>query len=45
MAEANRGKVGGGRGMSSSLKEAIARRERAQYKRVQANKLEYMDTM
>ena len=32
-------------GMSASLKEAIARRERAQYKRVQANKLEYMDTM
>ena len=30
---------------ASSLKEAIARRERAQYKRVQANKLDYMDTM
>ena len=30
---------------SSSLKEAIARRERSQYKRVQANKLDYMDSM
>ena len=30
---------------SSSLKEAIARRERSQYKRVAANKLEYMDGM
>ena len=31
--------------MGSSLKEAIARRERGQYKRVQANKLQYMDSM
>jgi len=30
---------------SSSLKEAIMRREKGQYKRVQANKLEYMDSM
>ena len=29
----------------SSLKEAIARREKSQYKKVQANKLEYMDGM
>ena len=29
----------------SSLKEAIARREKSQYKRVQANKLTYMDSM
>mgnify|MGYP000663283563 CR=1 FL=1 len=43
MTETNR--IGNkGRG-SSSLKEAIARRERAQYKRVQANKLDYMDSM
>ena len=42
------GAVGGGGGAaqrSSSLKEAIARRERSQYKRVAANKLEYMDGM
>ena len=29
----------------SGLKDAIARREKSQYKRVQANKLEYMDSM
>ena len=34
-----------GRGGASSLKEAIQRREKSQYKRVQTNKLEYMDTM
>lgn len=51
MTEANRGQGGGGGGggfnanRSSSLKEAIARRERSQYKRVAANKLEYMDGM
>ena len=50
MTEANRGQGGGGGGgfnanRSSSLKEAIARRERGQYKRVAANKLDYMDGM
>ena len=29
----------------SHLKEAISRREKSQYKRVQANKLMYMDSM
>ena len=36
---------GGAVNRSGSLKEAIARRERGQYKRVAANKLEYMDGM
>ena len=43
MVEAKRG-MGSARG-TSSLKEAIARREKAQYKRSQTNKLEYMDSM
>ena len=48
MTEVNRGQGSGGgfnANRSSSLKEAIARRERSQYKRVAANKLEYMDGM
>lgn len=42
MTEGNR--LSKGRG-AYSLKEAIARREKSQYKRVQANKLDYMDSM
>ena len=44
MAEVKKG-IGSSRGGTSSLKEAIARREKAQYKRSQTNKLEYMDSM
>ena len=45
MTDQGRSNFGGGRGGMNSLKEAIQRRERSQYKRVQANKLEYMDGM
>ena len=45
MAEVNRGATMTKSRGASSLKEAIARREKSQYKRVQANKLEYMDSM
>ena len=43
----NRGmtQFGSGGNRSSSPKEAIALRERSQYKRVAANKMEYMDGM
>ena len=41
--EGKRG-MGSARG-ASSLKEAIQRREKNQYKRAQTNKLEYMDSM
>ena len=45
MTEFRSGALGmGGRG-SSSLKEAIQRRERGGYKRTAVSKLEYMDTM
>ena len=43
MAEKKKG-LGSYRG-TSSLKEAIARREKNQYRRTQTNKLEYMDSM
>ena len=44
MADLKKKGLGSARG-SSSLKEAIARREKSQYKRTQTNKLEYMDSM
>ena len=45
MAEVNRKSTFSmGRG-TSSLKEAIARREKGQYRKVHANKFEYMDSM
>ena len=44
MADIKRRTTLGGGGLSG-LKDAIARREKSQYKRVQANKLEYMDSM
>ena len=39
------GQRGGRSSGINHLKEAIARREKSQYKRVQANKLIYMDSM
>ena len=44
MTEQKRKGFGGG-GTASSLKAAIERRERATYKKMQANKFEYMDSM
>ena len=43
MMEAKKG-INSSRG-TSSLKEAIARREKDSYRRTQTNKLEYMDSM
>ena len=44
MADLKKRGLGSARG-ASSLKEAIARREKSAYKRTQTNKLEYMDSM
>ena len=44
MTEQKRKGFGNG-GTASSLKAAIERRERANYKKMQANKFEYMDSM
>jgi len=45
MSDLKKGSSFANRGGASGLKEAIARREKMQYRRVQANKLEYMDSM